>query len=238
MKRQNNFLYKLSYLQSPAVCGAFLLNIFTMRANIFTCLGAIILLTSCSGHTKKIIVYANSNAQISEETKTVVNKDNTGHLDQTLTYSTGDKVTLKVTFMDGKTAAIDFPESGYYIANAKAQDTIVGGFQKYATPEQANRVMTQEELKHNIDSLKQMVTGANTNAANRTYFILPGTAAKVTENTKAEIVGPYHRMTSIAKTGDEEPEVYRFYSISEVRETIGKLEKLTGPAAPAGQPVK
>ena len=40
-------------------------------------------------------------------------------------------------------------------------------------------------------------------------------------------------MTSVAKVGDEDPEVYRFYSISEVKETIGKLEKLTvGPPAP------
>jgi hypothetical protein len=48
----------------------------------------------------------------------------------------------------------------------------------------------------------------------------------------AFIVGPYHRMSSIEKTGDKEPEVYRFYSVKEVRETIGKLEKLTG-AQPA-----
>jgi hypothetical protein len=35
-------------------------------------------------------------------------------------------------------------------------------------------------------------------------------------------------MTSIVKEGDKDPEVYRFYSVREVRETIGKLEKLTG----------
>ena len=43
-------------------------------------------------------------------------------------------------------------------------------------------------------------------------------------------------MTSIAKTGDEEPEVYRFYSISEVRETIAKLEKLTGAQPATAKP--
>lgn len=203
-----------------------------MKSIFFGILGAVVLLCSCSGHTKKVIVYANNNAAINEEAKTVVNKDNTGHMDKTLTYSSGDKITINATFMDGKAAAIDIPEDGYYIVNTKAKDTIIGGFQKYSTPQEANRVMTQDELKHNIDSLKQMVAGANTSAANRTFFILPGTAAKITTNTNAEIVGPYHRMTSVAKVGDEEPEVYRFYSISEVRETIGKLEKLTvGPPA-------
>lgn len=206
-----------------------------MKPNFLSILSAAVLFASCSGHTKKVIVYANNDAVINEEAKTVVNKDNTGHLDKTLLYSTGDKVTINVTFMDGKTAAIDLPEDGYYIVNTKAKDTIVGGWQKFSTPEEANRVMTQEELKHNIDSLKQMVAGANISAASRTYFILPGAAAKITANSNAEIIGPYHRITSIAKVGDEEPEVYRFYSIGEVRETIGKLEKLTvaQPEAPA-----
>lgn len=190
------------------------------------------MLASCTSHTKKVIIYANSKAEISEAAKTITNKDNTGHVDQTYTYSTGDALTFTVQPMEGAAYTIEVPEDGYYIVNTKAKDTIIGGFQKYSTPEEANRMMTQDDLKRNIDSLKQMVAGTNISAANRTFYILPGKAAKITENVQAEIVGPYHRMTSIAKTGDEEPEVYRFYSISEVRETIAKLEKLTG-AQPA-----
>ncbi len=190
------------------------------------------MLASCTSHTKKVIIYANSKAEISEAAKTITNKDNTGHVDQTYTYSTGDALTFTVQPMEGSAYTIEVPEDGYYIVNTKAKDTIIGGFQKYSTPEEANRMMTQDDLKRNIDSLKQMVAGTNISAANRTFYILPGKAAKITDNVQAEIVGPYHRMTSIAKTGDEEPEVYRFYSISEVRETIAKLEKLTG-AQPA-----
>lgn len=190
------------------------------------------MLASCTSHTKKVIIYANSKAEISEAAKTITNKDNTGHVDQTYTYSTGDALTFTVQPMEGAAYTIEVPEDGYYIVNTKAKDTIIGGFQKYSTPEEANRMMTQDDLKRNIDSLKQMVAGTNISAANRTFYILPGKAAKITDNVQAEIVGPYHRMTSIAKTGDEEPEVYRFYSISEVRETIAKLEKLTG-AQPA-----
>lgn len=194
------------------------------------------MLASCTSHTKKVIIYANSKAEISEAAKTITNKDNTGHVDQTYTYSTGDALTFTVQPMEGAAYTIEVPEDGYFIVNTKAKDTIIGGFQKYSTPEEANRMMTQDDLKRNIDSLKQMVAGTNISAANRTFYILPGKAAKITDNVQAEIVGPYHRMTSIAKTGDEEPEVYRFYSISEVRETISKLEKLTGaqpaPATP------
>lgn len=194
------------------------------------------MLASCTSHTKKVIIYANSKAEISEAAKTITNKDNTGHVDQTYTYSTGDALTFTVQPMEGAAYTIEVPEDGYYIVNTKAKDTIIGGFQKYSTPEEANRMMTQDDLKRNIDSLKQMVAGTNISAANRTFYILPGKAAKITDNVQAEIVGPYHRMTSIAKTGDEEPEVYRFYSISEVRETIAKLEKLTGAQPATAKP--
>jgi hypothetical protein len=34
-------------------------------------------------------------------------------------------------------------------------------------------------------------------------------------------------MRSAAKINGKDPEVYRFYSIKEVRETVGKLEALT-----------
>ncbi|HRI22123.1 MAG TPA: hypothetical protein PLA68_14270, partial [Panacibacter sp.] len=148
------------------------------------------------------------------------------HVDKEILYSTGDKVELNIKSPGGETK-IDIPDDGYYIVNLKAKDTIIGGYQKFSTPGEANRVMTQDELKHNIDSLQQMVENKNINAASRTFFILPNTSAKITSNTDAFIVGPYHRMTSIAKEGDKDPEVYRFYSIKEVRETIEKLTALT-----------
>ena len=187
-----------------------------------------VLFVACSGHTKKVIVYANNEADINDQTKTITQKDNEGHLDKEIQFNTGDKVTIKIIQKDESTANIDIPEDGYYILNAKAKDTIVGGYQKYSTPEEANRVISQEELKHNIDSLQQLITGQNTNVTNHTFFIPPNTAAKITANTDATIVGPYHGMTSIEQKGNKEPEVYRFYSVKEVRETIGKLQKLTG----------
>ncbi|QEC67855.1 hypothetical protein FRZ67_11300 [Panacibacter ginsenosidivorans] len=188
-------------------------------------------LVSCSNGSQKLIVYSNNGAAIDEASKVITVKDTFGHNDKEINFSGGNKKTLTVKLSSGD-QNIDIDGAGYFIVNAKARDTIIGGFQKYSTVQEANRVMTQEELAHNIDSLKQMMTGANTNVANKTFFILPYTAAKITDNTDAFIVGPYHRMTSIEKVGDKDPEVYRFYSVREVRETIDKLEKLTG-AKPA-----
>jgi hypothetical protein len=190
-----------------------------------------IFLVSCSSGSQKLVVYTNNGATIDEASKVITIKDTFGHNEKEINFSGGDKKTLAVKSGLGD-QNINIDGAGYFIVNAKARDTIIGGYQKYSTVNEANKVMTQEQLAHNIDSLKQMMTGANTNAANKTFFILPYSAAKVTDNEDAFIVGPYHRMTSIAKEGDKDPEVYRFYSIKEVRETIGKLEKLTG-AKPA-----
>jgi hypothetical protein len=174
------------------------------------------------------MVYANNDVAINEDAKTITQKDNEGHVDKEIEFKTGDKVQLKVQQKDGSTSNIEIPEDGYYIVNVKAKDTIVGGYQKYSTQQEANRIITQEELKRSIDSLRQMVEGKNTSAANRTFFIPPNTAAKISSNTDATVIGPYHRMTSMEQQGNKEPEVYRFYSVKEVRETIDKLMQHTG----------
>lgn len=194
-----------------------------------------VLLAACGSRTKKIIVYANNDVAIDENTKTIVQKDTEGHVDKEVQFSSGGEVDVKVQQKDGSQSTIALPESGYYVVNVKAKDTIIGGLQKYSKPEDANSVMTQDELHHNIDSLEQMIQGKNTNEANQTFFILPNTAAKFTSNTDATVVGPYHRMTSIEQKGSEAPEVYRFYSIREVRETIDKLKKLTGEQPEEGK---
>lgn len=191
-----------------------------------------VFLVSCSSGSQKVIVYTNNGGTIDEASKVITIKDTFGHNDKEINFSGADKKTVTVKSGSGD-QSVEIDGAGYFIINAKARDTIIGGLQKYSTPEEANRVMTQDQLARNIDSLKQMVTGANTNPANKTFFILPYSAAKISDNADAFIVGPYHRMTSIAKEGDKDPEVYRFYSVREIRETIGKLEKLTGtvPAA-------
>ena len=84
-----------------------------------------VLFVACSGHTKKVIVYANNEADINDQTKTITQKDNEGHLDKEIQFNTGDKVTIKIIQKEGSTANIDIPEDGYYILNAKAKDTIV-----------------------------------------------------------------------------------------------------------------
>lgn len=180
---------------------------------------------ACSTTQKKVLVYAKGTATVNEATKTVTANDGTGSDEKTLLLTDKGKAIINIETTNGK-AVIDIPENGYYVVNAK-QDTIVGSYQKYGEAKTVKTVMTQAFLKQSIDSLEQLIQGKNISATNRNFFILPMSAVKVTTNMDAFIVGPFHQMTSIEKLEDKEPEVYRFYSVKEIRETIKNLTALT-----------
>ncbi len=217
---------KFYFISSLEVLETGLLFIFFSMKKILFGLLAVCLLASCTKNTKKIIVYSRGVAVIDKDAKTIVAKsDDKSQEEQTIEYNTADPVELNVTSQAGE-AKVSIPENGYYILNAK-NDTIVGSYQAYSAPKSEQNVLSQEAIKQKIDSLQQLVEGKNISAANRNFYILPNHAVKVTDNLDAFIVGPFHRMTSIEATPGKEPEVYRFFSIKEVRETIDKLVLLT-----------
>jgi len=189
------------------------------------CLTALVALASCSSNPKKVIVYFKGNSTANAETKTITVKDGPGSEEKVLDFNSAEKVTLKIEGLDAD-ASVDIPENGLYILNAK-NDTIIGSYQKYSDPKATQTVITQEQLKKDIDSLVQLTQGKNISAANKNFYVLPKQVVKVSDNIESFVVGPFHKMTSVAKQGDKDPEVYRFYSIKEIRETIEKLTKLT-----------
>jgi len=189
------------------------------------CLTALVALASCSSNPKKVIVYFKGNSTANAETKTITVKDGPGSEEKVLDFNSAEKVTLKIEGLDAD-ASVDIPENGLYILNAK-NDTIIGSYQKYSDPKTSQTVITQEQLKKDIDSLVQLTQGKNISAANKNFYVLPKQVVKVSDNIESFVVGPFHKMTSVAKQGDKDPEVYRFYSIKEIRETIEKLTKLT-----------
>jgi hypothetical protein len=197
--------------------------------NIIVSLFAILLFAACANNQKRVVVMSKGAAEFDEATKTIKAKDGTGHEEKLVSF-TDASVSLQLDAPAGKTS-IELKEKGLYILNVK-NDTIIGSYQNYTAPASQKNIMTQDDLKLKIDSLQQLTTGKNISTANRNFFILPNQAVKITENVDAIIVGPYHQMRSAEKVDGKDPEVYRFYSIREIRETIGKLEVLTKPVAP------
>jgi hypothetical protein len=191
---------------------------------ILVLFSAIILFTACSD--KKMVVMSKGPADISTDAKTIKAIDGSGHEEKEITLG-GGKIVFKLNTPAGE-ATVELLDNGLYVVNVK-NDTIIGSYQKYSDPKLAQNLVTQEELKKQIDSLQLLSEGKNVSAANRNFFILPNHAARITDNTKAMVVGPYHRIRSAEKVDGKDPEVYRFFSIKEIRENIAKMIALTVP---------
>ncbi len=186
-------------------------------------LGAVILLASCK--EKKMIVLSKGAAVVNTDNKTIKATDGSGHNAQEFMIGSS-KAVFKITAPAGETT-VDLPDNGLYIVNIN--DTIIGSYQHFSDANVPQAVISQESLVHQIDSLQLLSEGKNVSAANRNFFILPNKAVKITDNTDAIVVGPYHRISSVEKVNGKDPEVYRFYSINEVREMLTKLRVLTTP---------
>lgn len=191
--------------------------------------GAIVLaflfaLTACKGHDKKILVYASSDIQ-TDNTKTAITVgDGTTHHEQELDFKGADPVTLNIQSPAGK-ISLEAQDDGLYIANLK-NDTVIGSYQHVGSEGGEARI-TQDALKQKLDSLQKLVTGQNISAANRNYFIPPNKIVKITAETKAKVFGPFTSIPGGFDAGSV-PEIYKFYSIKEVRDIISKLEVMTG----------
>jgi hypothetical protein len=181
-------------------------------------------MTACSDSTKKMIVLSKGEPEVNTDAKTIKTKDGAGHHEKMVVLGGGTFV-FKLSTPAGE-ADVELKEKGLYVINAK-NDTIVGSYQRYIEASKANAVITQEDLARRIDSLSLLVEGKNVSAVNRNFFLPPNSAARISGNVKAEVVGPYHQMRSAEKKDGEEPEIYRFYSTKEIRETIAKLQALT-----------
>jgi hypothetical protein len=181
-----------------------------------------IALASCSNN--KLVVMSKGAAKINPDAGTIISTDGAGHEQNAVLTGTKN---WTIESPAGK-GSFELAEKGLYVVNAK-NDTIIGSFQNYVSSDKAGQVVSQEMVAQKLDSLKLLIEGKNVSVANRNFYILPNQAALVTSNLDADIVGPYHKMTSAASKNGEAPEVYRFFSIREIRETIGKLETLIQP---------
>jgi hypothetical protein len=189
----------------------------------FLFLTILVSLTACKGHEKKIVVYASSDIQLDDSKQHITVSDGTTHHEQELEFSTGNPVTLDVQSPQGK-MSVTAEDDGLYILNLES-DTVMGSFQ-HVGADNGTAKITQDVLKQKIDSLQKLVMDQNVSAANRNYFITPGKMARITAETKAKVFGPYTTIPGSFDAGSV-PEIYKFYNMSEVREIIGNLQKMT-----------
>lgn len=193
---------------------------------LIVCLSVLALLSSCASNNKRLIVMSKGAAEVNTDAKTITAKDGAGHDEKTVDI-TGEKISFKLSSPAGD-ANVELVDNGMYVVNVK-NDTIIGSYQAYADPKTVKNMVSQEELKVKIDSLIQLTEAKNISTSNRNFFLLPNTATRISPNIDAIVVGPYHKMTSAEKIGDKDPEVYRFFSIREIREEIARLQGFATP---------
>lgn len=183
-------------------------------------------LSACKGHEKKVLIYASDKISVdnTQQHITIANGDGTTHHEQELDFSSADPVTLDVESPQGK-YSVTIPDDGLYIANLKT-DTVVGSRQHVGAEGGESRI-SLDALKKKLDSLSKLIANQNVSEANQNYFIAPRQAVRVTTDTKAKVFGPFTSIPGGFDAGSV-PAIYKFYSISEMRELIANLQKMTG----------
>lgn len=181
-------------------------------------------LVSCTSNDKTIIVMSKGTPTIDLNSGTIHAENGNGHEEKTM-HINQKIVSFKLNSPAGN-ASVNLQENGLYIINLK-NDTIIGAYQQYSSIGTEKNRLSQDYLKQKIDSLQNLTTGENISTANRNYFILPNQSTFITTNKNAIVVAPYHQMRSAERVDGKDPEIYRFYSIKEIRIMIAKLQALT-----------
>lgn len=190
----------------------------------FALLAVLACFTACKGHEKKIMVYASSDITVDDAKQHITVSDGTTHHEQELDFTGGSPVTLDIQSPQGK-FSVTATGDGYYILNLKP-DTVIGSYQ-HVGADNGEVKITQDMLKKKLDSLQKMVLDQNISDANRNYFIVPGKLVKITSEPKAKVFGPFTTIPGDFDAGSV-PEIYKFYSMSEIREIISNLQKMSG----------
>jgi hypothetical protein len=193
-----------------------------MKKKSWLLFSLVLFLGACKSHQKKILIYANSTIQVDESQKNISVTEGNTQVEKELVYTTADPVVLNISGPQGK-YTLEAKEDGFWLANLK-KDTIAGSLQH--TGNTANTRITQEELNHRLDSLNQLVKGANVTAQSKNYFIPPSKIDKISDNTNVKVFGPFTSIPNDFDAGSVS-EIYKFYNISEVNTIIQKLTEMS-----------
>ena len=159
-----------------------------------------------------------ASGSIKAEGNTITLQPGTTHNEQTISPS-GDKITVNAPSGNKE---FDVKEAGLYLLNLK-KDTLAGSYQKTGT-DNSQIVITEENLWQRVDSLTMLMKGQGVSEAKRNYSIPPMSIAKITNNTEAEIIGPYRKLPG-SLDPSKEHEVYKFFTNKEISDIIEKVKK-------------
>ncbi len=182
-------------------------------------------LASCSsGGGKKVFVMSSGKLTVdANDQKNITIEPGTTHNEQEITLTGSGKETLTVKVgAESKTFDVDQP--GHYVLNFKS-DTLVGGLVNYGSGGKTTN-LTGEDVDRMIDSTQQLLQGKNTDDK-KSFFVIPGTLKKVSDNAEARIIGPYKGIpgTIDVDASGKTPEMFKFFTNKQKREALDDLIK-------------
>ncbi len=184
-------------------------------------------IVSCStAPSKKVIIIGKGEIIVNDHNITL--KDKSGYAEQTIELKDNKEEELSVETPNGKSTIMIHGESALYILNLRV-DTIVGSKQNFGKDLNNKEIITQERIKLIIDSLQKLTVGTNVTSGGNNYMILPNQVTKISSNTNAKIFGPFTKIPStleVDKDGNA-PELYKFYTNTEIRDLIEHLVQQT-----------
>jgi hypothetical protein len=190
------------------------------KVKLVTAIISLVSLAACGGgDVKKVVVMASGKFAVNGD---AINfEPGTQHNEAEIEIKSG-KITVSSS-QGSKDYAVNEP--GVYLLNLQ-NDTLIGSIQNFGSGGGESKI-TQEILIARMDSLKQLTTGANVSAAKKNYFIPPAVLQKITSDKNAIVRGPYRGIpASIEPVDGKAPEVYKFITNKDARETLGRLETM------------
>lgn len=182
-------------------------------------LSLMISLVACSGESKKVVIMSSGKMSLDRSDNIVTLDPGTQHNEEVLNLSGSGISKITVKTPDGD-KIIELPEKGLYVLNLKQNDTLVGGLVNYGADAARERI-TDKELTQIIDSTRRLILGYGASDENKTYYILPFTVKKISENLQSTVVGPYNNLPyQVAGKNGEAPEVYKLYTNKQQRESL------------------
>lgn len=177
-------------------------------------------LIACSNKgSKKVVIM--STGPVTVDGATIKLGSGTGHAEQTVSFNGDGRVVLNIQTPDG-TDSVGLDDNGLYVLNLKLQDTLVGGLVNYGAS--GTKRVSDEMLPHIIDSTRKLILGMGASDSTHTYFILPLTAKKITDDLDAVVIGPFSAIPyQLDKKNGKVPEVYTLNTNKQERESLLNL---------------
>jgi hypothetical protein len=184
----------------------------------------IVSLIACNSTSSKLFIVSNGSLDNSSTANDIKIKEGTSYLEKEYTLTDKD---VKAT-VGSSSSSTSLDGEGYFLWNLK-KDTLIGAKQNIGTTQRGTVNITQEMLQQKIDSLVALTENRNVNAKNNNFFVTPGQSVKLSSSSNVYIAGPFH---SLPRQLDEtkyntSTEVFKFYTVKELREEIERLRGMT-----------